>query len=109
LKQLAKLFVLKRPFPFRLAARCANIAASIAALEVVMNEIRRLREAVGASQIRIAKLAGISRMRLSLAETGDVDLSAKEVTAVRQAIAKFATTSADELQKIAHLAAAEVV
>jgi predicted transcriptional regulator len=72
-----------------------------------MNEIRRLREAVGASQIRIAKWAGMSRMRLSLAETGDVELNPAEVTAVRKAIAKFATTSAVELEKIARLAVTE--
>ena len=72
-----------------------------------MREIRRLREAAGASQIRIAKLAGLPRMRLSLAETGDVDLNIKEVAAVRRAIAKFATTSATELQKIARLALEE--
>jgi transcriptional regulator with XRE-family HTH domain len=72
-----------------------------------MYEIRRLREAAGASQIRIAKLAGIPRMRLSLAETGDVDLNIKEAAAVRRAIAKFATTSATQLQKVARLAVDE--
>jgi transcriptional regulator with XRE-family HTH domain len=74
---------------------------------VAMHEIRRLREAVGASQIRIAKLAGVSRMRLSLAETGDVELDAKEVSAIRKAIAKFATTSAAELEEVARLVVTE--
>ena len=72
-----------------------------------MDEIRRLREAAGASQIRIAKLAGMSRMRLSLAETGDVALGPAEVDAVRKAIAKFATTSAAELKKVARSAVTE--
>jgi transcriptional regulator with XRE-family HTH domain len=72
-----------------------------------MDEIRRLREAAGASQIRIAKLAGMSRMRLSLAETGDVELAPAEVDAIRKAIAKFATTSAAELEKVARSAATE--
>jgi transcriptional regulator with XRE-family HTH domain len=72
-----------------------------------MNELRRLREAAGASQIRIAKLAGVSRMRLSLAETGDVELDVKEVAAIRKAIAIFATTSAADLEKVARLAVTE--
>jgi transcriptional regulator with XRE-family HTH domain len=72
-----------------------------------MEEIRRLREAAGASQIRIANLAGVSRMRLSLAETGDVALGPAEVDAVRKAIAKFATTSAAELEKVARSAVTE--
>ena len=72
-----------------------------------MNELRRLREAAGASQIRIANSAGVSRMRLSLAETGDVELDAEEVAAIRKAIAKFATTSAAELEKVALLAVTE--
>jgi transcriptional regulator with XRE-family HTH domain len=72
-----------------------------------MNELRRLREAAGASQIRIANLAGVSRMRLSLAETGDVELDVKEVAAIRKAIAIFATTSAAELVKVARLAVTE--
>ena len=66
-----------------------------------MKDIRRLREAAGASQIRIAKMAGVTRMRLSLAETGDIELGSAEIAAVRKAIAKFASTSAAELEKIA--------
>lgn len=77
------------------------MAASIAAQEAGVEEIRRMREAAGASQIRIAKLAGISRMRLSLAETGDAELGPAEIDAVRNAIAAFATTSAAELERIA--------
>ena len=72
-----------------------------------MEEIRPLREAAGASQIRIAKLAGMSRMRLSLAETGDVELGPAEVAAVRNAIATFATTSVAELEKVAQSALTE--
>jgi len=72
-----------------------------------MEEIRRLRESAGASQIRIAKLAGMSRMRLSLAETGDVVLAPAEVDAVRKAIAKFATSCAARLEKVAKSAATE--
>jgi transcriptional regulator with XRE-family HTH domain len=72
-----------------------------------MEEIRRLREAARASQIRIAKSAGLSRMRLSLAETGDVELRPAEVDAVLKAIAKFATTSAAELEMVARSAVTE--
>jgi len=72
-----------------------------------MIELRRLREAAGASQIRIANSAGVSRMRLSLAESGDVELDAKEVAAIRKAIARFATTSAAELEKVALSAVTE--
>jgi transcriptional regulator with XRE-family HTH domain len=65
----------------------------------MMNEIRRLREAAGASQIRIANLAGVARMRLSLAETGDVEFDVNEMASVKKAIAKFATAGAAELGK----------
>src|ERR1700676_4730897 len=36
-----------------------------------MSDLRRVREAAGASKIRISRLACMSRMRLSLAETGE--------------------------------------
>jgi transcriptional regulator with XRE-family HTH domain len=71
----------------------------------MINELKPWREAAGASQIRIAKMAGMPRMRLSLAQTGDVELKAEEIVAIRKAIATFAKSSADRLTKIAELAA----
>ena len=73
-----------------------------------MDELRRLREAAGASQIRIARLAGVPRMRLSLAETGDVQLNEEQETAVRSAICDFARATAAELLKIAQLAVTRI-
>jgi DNA-binding XRE family transcriptional regulator len=76
-------------------------SAAIAARDTKGKKRRRLREEVGATQIRIAKLAGIPRMRLSLAETGDVELTPDETAAIRRAISTFAAANAAKFNKLA--------
>lgn len=66
-----------------------------------MRELRKLREAAGASQIRIARLSGVPRMRLSLAENGDAELTDAEIAAVRRAIGDFAAKTAAVLEHVA--------
>jgi transcriptional regulator with XRE-family HTH domain len=46
------------------------------------NRIRQLREMAGMSQCRLARLCGVDRTRLSLAENGHVDLRPDEYEAV---------------------------
>src|SRR5438552_16326397 len=55
---------------------------------VPVSPLRKLREASGLSQGECAKIAGISPSRLSLAEHGFVNLTARQETAVRSHIIK---------------------
>src|SRR5438552_12517354 len=55
---------------------------------VPVSPLRKLREASGLSQGECAKIAGISTSRLSLAEHGFVNLTARQETAVRSHIIK---------------------
>ena len=52
------------------------------------------------SQYLCAQSSGISRMRLSLAETGQIRLTQAEESAVRRAVSEFISTKA---RKIAFL------
>lgn len=71
-----------------------------------MHDLRHLRETAGASQIRIASLSGIPRMRLSLAENGNAELTEAEIAAVRRAIGDFAAKRAAAIQRVAETARA---
>ena len=52
------------------------------------NELRRLRKLAVLTQWQTAMESGISRMRLSLAECGQVELTGEEKTAVRNVLEK---------------------
>lgn len=62
-----------------------------------MSNLKAIRKAAGFSQIRLADRANISRFRLSLAESGLLDLRGDELQAIRTAITP-------EIQKTARLA-----
>jgi hypothetical protein len=62
-----------------------------------MSELSELRKRSGMSQFLCAQLAGISRMRLSLAETGQVHLNQVEESAVRRVIREFISVKAREI------------
>lgn len=51
-----------------------------------MNALRRLRERAGLTQFIVARKSGVTRMRLSLAESGQLRLTGEEEAAVRKAI-----------------------
>ena len=51
-----------------------------------MNYERSQREAVGLSQIRLARLAGVSRFRISIHESADGKLTTDEVRRIRIAL-----------------------
>lgn len=48
--------------------------------------IRRLRELVGASQLELETLSGVSRWRISLAESGRIRLRDQEVAALEHTL-----------------------
>jgi len=51
-----------------------------------MKTLRELREMAGLTQTRAARASGIHRAKLSMAETGEIELSPEEETAVRGAL-----------------------
>ena len=51
-----------------------------------MENLRSHREALGLSQIRLARLAGVSRFRISVHESGDGELTAEEQGRIRAAL-----------------------
>lgn len=51
-----------------------------------MNGLRSNREALGVSQIRLARLAGVSRFKICVFEGGDGDLTAAEQARIRDAL-----------------------
>ena len=51
-----------------------------------MKALRRLRERASLTQFFVARKSGVTRMRLSLAESGQLRLTRGEETAVRDAI-----------------------
>lgn len=51
-----------------------------------MSDLRALRQSIGISQLRLAHLAGVSRMRLQMAEQGLIKLSADEHASVERVL-----------------------
>lgn len=51
-----------------------------------MDNLRKTRQVAGMSQFRAAKESGIPRMRLSLAETGQLQLQPAEKAALRSVL-----------------------
>ena len=60
------------------------------------------RKKSGMSQFLCAQSSGVSRMRLSLAETGQVKLTTAEESAVQRALSNFISERADEIKQLMH-------
>lgn len=56
------------------------------------------RKRSGMSQFLCAQSSGVSRMRLSLAETGQVKLTAQEESAVRRALSDYISSKVREIE-----------
>jgi len=65
-----------------------------------MKTLRRLRERAGLTQFVVARKSGVTRMRLSLAECGQLRLRASEETAVRDAIRQGIEEKAERLKHL---------
>jgi transcriptional regulator with XRE-family HTH domain len=65
-----------------------------------MKVLRKLRESAGLTQFAVARKSGVSRMRLSLAESGQLRLSPEEELAVREAIREGIEKQAAQLQHL---------
>lgn len=51
-----------------------------------MKRLRIRRELAGLSQVALARCAGVSRMRLQLAEAGEIELRPEEVETVNRVL-----------------------
>jgi transcriptional regulator with XRE-family HTH domain len=63
-------------------------------------DFSKVRRLAGCTQIRLANQAKISRVRLSLAETGQLRLRPEEKRALLDVLLREVTRSFNELQKI---------
>jgi transcriptional regulator with XRE-family HTH domain len=70
---------------------------NVAVLEDSMGDLRTQRKMAGWTQFQLAQRSGVSRMKLSLVECGQAELSANEETAVRQALITAIQARAAEL------------
>jgi len=62
-----------------------------------MANLLERRKKSGMSQFLCAQRSGISRMRLSLAETGQIRLSPEEEAALRQVLDEYISAKAHEI------------
>jgi DNA-binding XRE family transcriptional regulator len=63
-------------------------------------DFRKVRRLAGCTQFQLANRTGISRVRLSLAETGQLRLRPEEKRAVLDLLLREVTRSLNELQKV---------
>jgi len=63
-----------------------------------MKRLRKMREASGLSQIALARRAGVSRMRLQLAEAGEITLRPEEIEVVNRALREVIERRASALR-----------
>jgi len=64
---------------------------------VSMDDLKTARQIADLTQFHIARLTGISRSRLSLAENGDVQLKAEERALIREVLRKHLAVRAREI------------
>ena len=62
-----------------------------------MDDLKTARQIADLTQFHIARLTGISRSRLSLAENGDVQLKAEERALIREVLRKHLAVRAREI------------
>ena len=65
-----------------------------------MKELRKLRKKAGLTQFTVARKSGVTRMRLSLAESGQLRLRPEEEAAVREAIRQGIEQQATRLRHL---------
>jgi predicted transcriptional regulator len=63
-------------------------------------ELKNRRREVGMPQFLLAQRSGVTRMRLSLFETGQVCLTADEIAAVRRALKEYIAQKAAQFTKV---------
>ncbi len=61
---------------------------NVAASEEYMNNLKAIRRMAAFTQYRLAVRSGVSRTRLSLAESGDVELTSQEEQKLKKVLLK---------------------
>lgn len=62
-----------------------------------MDDLKTARQIADITQFRIARLTGISRTRLSLAENGDVQLKPEELALIQEVLRRHLAVRAREI------------
>jgi transcriptional regulator with XRE-family HTH domain len=65
-----------------------------------MTTLRKLRDEAGVTQYTVARKSGVPRVRLSLAECGELRLTRAEEVAIREAIRQEIERRAAQLQRL---------
>ncbi len=63
-------------------------------------EIKDLRKLADLTQFQLAQRSGVSRMKLSLAECGQLELRSEEETAVRKVLLDHIASRANQLKGV---------
>jgi transcriptional regulator with XRE-family HTH domain len=63
----------------------------------MMEIVKERRKRAGMSQFQLSQRSGVPRMKLSLAETGQIELSQKEEEALRRALTEYISAKAREI------------
>lgn len=69
-------------------------------LEDEMEDLRALRTMAGLTQIALARLSGVSRMKLSLSECGEAELTREEQIALREALLCTLRARASSIKRV---------
>jgi predicted transcriptional regulator len=59
-----------------------------------MSDLREIRKAADLSQLQLAKRARVSRFRLSLAESGAIELRSDELSAISETVRPYLAKTA---------------
>jgi len=64
-------------------------------------DVKAARQRMSISQLRLAKLSGVSRFKIGLHEAGNSQLSDQELTRIKAALRKEARRMRDLFEKVA--------
>ncbi len=71
--------------------------------------LRKLRQMVGLSQFNVARRSGVARTRISLFENGDVELTTRELGAVREVLEEAASELRVAIESLSPAQAATIL
>ena len=65
-----------------------------------MDELKTLRKIAGLTQFQLSRRSGISRLRLSLSECGDLELTEEEKTSLQETLLRVLQERAVVINKV---------
>ncbi len=66
----------------------------------MMDELKTLRKIAGLTQFQLSRRSGISRLRLSLSECGDLELTEEEKTSLQETLLRVLQERAVVINKV---------